>query len=120
MKKHLISIATFTFSFFVFFGLLAVQSQADDAAGKTIFTDSKCMMCHSMQSQGIEKKMASSKAPDLSTVGSKHNAEWMTKWLTKKETLNDKTHPMEFKGTEEDLKTLTTWLETLKEPAKTE
>ena len=118
MNKHLISMTTLTFSFFVLFGLLVATSRADDEAGKKIFTDSKCMMCHSIQTQSIEKKMTSSKAPDLSTIGSKHDADWMAKWVTKKEKLDDKLHPMEFKGTEEDLKTLTTWLETLKEPAK--
>ena len=102
---------------FCFFASMAYVL-ADEPAGKTIFTDSKCNACHSIESQQITKKMASSKAPDLSDVGSKHDAEWITKWLKKEVTQDDKKHPGTWNGKDEDLKTLSEWLATLKKPAQ--
>jgi cytochrome c2 len=93
---------------------LAIPVRADDAPGKKLFVDNKCNSCHSVDSQGIAKTMASSKAPDLSKVGADHDAAWFSKYLMKEETLNDKKHMKAWTGSKEDLETLTKWLETLK------
>jgi mono/diheme cytochrome c family protein len=92
------------------------EQPAKEPAGKTIFLDNKCNTCHSIDSLSITKKMASSKAPDLSNVGSEKKAEWIVKWLKKEETLHEKKHLATFKGTEDDMKTVAAWLETLKKP----
>ena len=92
------------------------EQPAKEPAGKTIFLENKCNTCHSIDSFGITKKLASSKAPDLSNVGSEKKADWIIKWLKKEETLNDKKHLATFKGTEEDMKTVAAWLESLKKP----
>jgi mono/diheme cytochrome c family protein len=94
------------------------EQAAKEPAGKTIFLNEKCNTCHSIDSAAITKKMASSKAPDLSNVGSEQKAEWIVKWLKKEETLHEKKHLATFKGTEEDMKTVAAWLETLKKPAE--
>jgi len=91
-----------------------LSAKAEDAPGKKLFLDNKCNTCHSIDSQGIAKTMASSKAPDLSNVGSERNAEWISKYLMKEETLKDKKHMKAWAGTKEDLETLSKWLETLK------
>jgi len=93
------------------------KTSAEDAPkdGKTIFTESKCTMCHSIKALTIETK---GKAPDLSLVGDKHNAEFITKFLKKEEKMNDKNHPIAFKGEAKDLETLATWLESLKTEKK--
>jgi mono/diheme cytochrome c family protein len=115
MRKFLMAL----FLIACFLGISAYAQAQDEPAGKTIFMNSKCNTCHSIESMGITKKMASSKAPDLSNVGSERKADWIMKWLKKEETLHEKKHLAEFKGTDEDLKTLATWLETLKKPAET-
>lgn len=87
---------------------------AEDAPGKKVFLAAKCNTCHSIESQAITMTMKSSKAPDLSDVGSKHNAEWLAKYITKEETMNDKKHIKGWTGSKEDLQTVSKWLESLK------
>jgi cytochrome c2 len=91
--------------------VFADEAKAD---GKKLFTDNKCNTCHSIQSQGIEKTMASSKAPDLSDVGSTRDAEWISQFLQKKVDDDGKKHPKGWTGSEADLKTLSDWLASLK------
>jgi cbb3-type cytochrome oxidase cytochrome c subunit len=97
--------------------------------GKTIFLENKCNSCHSVQTLKIEKKQGAEeeksvdkddkvKPPDLSSVGLERKADWMAKFLLKKEMIDGKKHRKLFKGSEADLKTLTTWLETQKAPKK--
>ncbi len=92
------------------------QAREDKKAadGKTIFMDKKCNSCHGIEAAGISKKTKAG-PPDLSTVGSKHDAAWIQKWLNKEESLNGKKHMMKFNGTPEELTTLSKWLESLKE-----
>ncbi len=112
--------------FFALFTLLLVFqvgiliAAETEPAGKKIFVDSKCQICHSIQSQGIEKKGAAVKPddkkapPDLSTVGDQRTADWIAKFVAKKEAINEKKHPKGWTGKEEDLKTMSEWLATLK------
>jgi len=109
MKKVLAGIAIFAF-----LALLGSVAKADDAANAKLFVDKKCNMCHSIESQKVEKKMASSKAPDLSDVGSTRDAAWITKWLNKEVELNAKKHMGSWNGTPEEEKTLADWLASLK------
>jgi cytochrome c553 len=102
------------------FGILAVLTflfvapSVFAADGKTLFTDNKCNTCHSIESQDVKKTMGSSKAPDLSDVGSKRNAQWITDFLQKKVDADGKKHPKGWTGKDEDLKTLADWLASLK------
>lgn len=86
-----------------------------DTEAKALFVDNKCNSCHSISKAGVERKggTQSSKIPDLSTVGSKHDADWMAKYLKKEEAMNGKKHTVPFKGTDEQLTTMTVWLATL-------
>jgi hypothetical protein len=86
-----------------------------------------------MKGQGIEKKKSETattateppaastkpatpatptagKPPDLSAAGLEHDKAWITKFLLKTETLHDKKHMKTWKGTDEQLATLTAWL----------
>jgi cytochrome c2 len=97
--------------------LLGTRSMttAQDAAakdGKTIFTESKCSMCHAISSEGIETKKKG--APDLSDVGTKLKADFIEKYISKEEQLDGKKHPIAFKGEAADKTTLANWLESLK------
>jgi mono/diheme cytochrome c family protein len=95
----------------------ASLSYTANTDGKSIFVDNKCSNCHSITGQGIQrsgKPEGDEKPSDLSTVGKKHDAQWITKWLLKEETLDGKKHMKKFKGSDADLKTLADWLGGLK------
>jgi mono/diheme cytochrome c family protein len=91
-------------------------------AGQSVFTKARCTMCHTVYSAGIgeppktdeEKEKALDGPPDLSMAGKGRTAEWLSLFLKKEETLNDKQHGMKFMGSDEDLGTLVEWLLTLK------
>ena len=107
---------------------LAGEVKKDEArkpaipAGQKVFTEAKCQMCHTVFAAGIgeppaedaEETEEASGPPDLSQVGAGTTAEWLSLFLQKKETLNDKKHMKKFKGSDEDLAALVDWLLTLK------
>jgi mono/diheme cytochrome c family protein len=101
--------------------LLAPQAaRAADAGampGKEVFVAQKCSLCHSIDSQAIERKSKSekTKGPDLSEIGKDHDAAWITKWL-KKEVAdeNGKKHEKDFKGTPEEMQKVAEFLASLK------
>ena len=112
MKKFAIPVllALVTFS-------LTAARPFGDTTGKDIFLKYKCNKCHTIESQGIQrdgKAPEGKQPPDLSGVGLKHDASWMQKWLLKEVEQNDKKHIKKFSGSDDELRTLTTWLATLK------
>ena len=114
--KKIIATATM----FAFMGLAAfAQEKAVPVKkdGKTIFTEAKCTMCHSVNALKIESQKKD-KAVDLSLVGDKTDAATFAKYFKKEAKINDKNHPFPFKGSPEELTTLTTWLGELKTPKK--
>jgi len=106
--------------------------------GKALFTGTtnKCNTCHTISAAGIAKKKAEptaeeskekaeeskekteKKPPDLSSVGLERKADWIGKFLMKTETIKGEKHPRKFRGTDAELKTLATWLESQKAPKK--
>ena len=113
MKKGMVFLGS-AFLVLAFLMASVPMVKADDAAGQKLFTDHKCNTCHSIDSQKVVKKMASSKAPDLSTVGDERNSEWIVKWLNKEEALDGKKHPSTWSGKPEEQKALADWLASLK------
>lgn len=117
-----------------FGALIASAAWAADAKGKEVFTQYKCMACHSVKAQGIEKKSAAAaeegaapaaegaaakkKPPDLSGVGAERNAAWVTKWLMREEKLDGAAHKKKWRGTDAELKSVSDWLVTLKTDEK--
>jgi mono/diheme cytochrome c family protein len=91
------------------------QSEKEDKGldGRKIFVEKKCNSCHSVEAVGFKKK-PNQNPPDLSAVGSEHNADWLSKYLQKKEAIEGRKHLVKFQGSDEDLVSLTKWLETLK------
>jgi len=90
------------------------QDEKEEDPGKTIFKNNKCQSCHSIEAAGMKKK-PNQKPPDLSAVGSKHEAAFLAAFLKKKEAINDKKHAISFKGSDEELETLVQWLVSLKD-----
>lgn len=96
-------------------GFVTAGARAQDA-GQKAFEANKCNNCHSIDKLGIARKIQSEKmaGPDMSKVGAEHDAAWIAKWLAREVKIDDKTHKNEYKGTKEDLQTISTWLATLK------
>ena len=98
-------------------GLLStgIYTSAEEVTGKDLFVNNKCNTCHAIKTQEIESKQAG-KYPDLSNVGSKEfTAEFLHKYLMKEEKINNKQHPIKFKGEMAELETMVSWLLTLKD-----
>lgn len=96
----------FLFAFCV--SVFAQDAAKIDAA--QLFKDKKCISCHSLDGAGIASTNPNHKGPDLSAVGTKYKADFLMKYLSKEETINDKKHGMKFNGTEDEFKALTDWL----------
>ncbi|HOK14308.1 MAG TPA: c-type cytochrome [Candidatus Kapabacteria bacterium] len=110
--KHLI--LTLAAIAFIALASINVSVNAQEAKdGKTVFTEQKCDMCHSINSLGIASKKKSG-AIDLSNAAVEGDAEFFAKYLKKETDLKGKKHPAQFKGSDEDLTILTEWLTTLK------
>ena len=111
MKNILLYIA-FISVIVIMFGFAFSFSQSDEPAGQKIFIDNNCSKCHSVETMQL---VSTGKKPiDLSNVGSKYNAEFLSKYLMKAEKLNEKNHPINFKGQPEELNSLVDWLTQLK------
>jgi mono/diheme cytochrome c family protein len=96
----------------------AQTTKADDTPaavkdGKTLFTDKHCDGCHAIESQSIEARNKSTKAPDLSKVNLKGKTDWIKSFLNKETDLDGKNHPMKFNGTDDELNTLAAWIESI-------
>lgn len=111
--KGLLSYLLFVFTIVALFGLTFSIAQETENLGKKVFIDKKCSTCHSVEAEGLQSKKKD--AVDLSTAGEKRTAEFLAKYLTKEEKISGKEHKSAFKGSEEELKNLTNWLESLKE-----
>uniref|UniRef100_A0A832DI44 Cytochrome c n=1 Tax=Ignavibacterium album TaxID=591197 RepID=A0A832DI44_9BACT len=114
--KNIIAYLSIIIAIVALYGFAFTISSNDDPAGKKIFIDNKCNMCHTVKSAGIESKK--SDATDLSNAGAEMKAEDMIKYLKKEMKLNNKDHKTAFKGSDEDLKKLVEWLSTLKAESK--
>jgi mono/diheme cytochrome c family protein len=84
----------------------AAGGEAGGPPGLVAFVDLKCSICHSIESQAIERKSKSekTKGPDLSTIGATRDAAWIAKFLRKEVANADgKKHDKDYKGTPEQL-----------------
>ncbi len=128
-------VALAAFACAVLVGAAAAQDKAAPAGkekdGKAVFLDNKCNTCHTMQALGIAKKKpdaaeekeakeekSDKKAPDLSGIGLERKADWMAKYLMKKEAIQGEKHTRRFRGDANELAAVTTWLEAQKAKAK--
>jgi mono/diheme cytochrome c family protein len=101
----IVALFGFTYSF--------AQEKID---GKKLFVDQKCSTCHTVAKAEITSKKKD--AADLSELNTERNSDFWTKYLKKEEKLDGDAHKTSFKGTDEELKALINWLESLNEKAK--
>lgn len=95
------------------FGTLSFAAM-DDPAGKKVFADKKCTTCHTVEDQGITLEVKKDNIRDLSNAGKVGDVAFISGYLKKSEKINDKAHPMAFRGTDEELNALAEWLASLK------
>jgi mono/diheme cytochrome c family protein len=87
---------------------IATADPAQVAAGETVYGKSRCAACHMIQGKGGKR------GGDLSDVGAKRDAEWLKTFMTDPKSLMPKsTHP-QFRGTEDELRDLVAYMESLK------
>lgn len=85
------------------------------ADGPEVFKAQGCTKCHSVSGASISRDAAhDEEAKDLSKVGGSHDKKWIAQFLLKKVDREGEKHKKGWQGTTEELKTLATWLETLK------
>ncbi len=103
-------------------------AKSEDAPpGQKIFIKLKCNQCHSIDSLKIAKVKSAEddeeeadedeekiEPSDLSGTGKEHDAAFMVKWLKKEVKLDGHKHKKKFKGSPEELQTVSDWLATLK------
>jgi cytochrome c553 len=94
------------------FGFAFSFSQEQTPDGEQIFLDNKCNKCHSVTSMDITSKK--NDAVDLSDAGSAGDVEFLKSFLLKEADIDDTSHKIKFKGSEEELNTLAEWLASLK------
>ena len=91
-------------------------AQADSsliAKGETTFSDKGCVPCHAINGRGGTVGPLA-RGPDLSTVGVQRDAQWLKAFMKDPKAVNPKAKMMAFKGTEEELEALVTYLGLLK------
>jgi hypothetical protein len=117
--KKLRTLFVLAFAVNILMGAGLLHSNGGD--GKSIYNQYKCAKCHAIQSEGIARAGEAPEGkqpPDLSGAGVKRDAAWISKWLVKEEEVNGKKHVKKCGGSEDELKTLSNWLATLKKPVK--
>lgn len=104
---------------FAIIWVLNAQEQVEEKEPKVVFVEAKCNTCHSVASWEIVQKNKSpnNKAPDLSNFKFDMDKEFYKKYLLKDESLNNKKHPVAFKGSNEDLEAIVSALLSLSHEA---
>jgi cytochrome c2 len=94
----------------LFFGIMgfAQEGGAQVEEGKKIYSEMKCPMCHKLD--GVGGKIG----PDLSGVGSRKDAQWIKGFLKDPKSVIPGTKQPPFKGTDEELEAVVTYLMSLK------
>jgi hypothetical protein len=87
--------------------------------GKEIFLAQKCDLCHTVSSAGIEAKTKSDKmkGPDLTTA-EKRDPKLLADFMRKSAQIDDQDHKKEFKGSDEELGALLSWIQEQQKKAK--
>jgi mono/diheme cytochrome c family protein len=91
---------------------MAVQADEGEEmpAGQELFLAQRCNLCHSVPPAGIEATTKSDKMKGPELVDLDLEPEWMGQFLRKQVQKDGADHKKEFKGTDEELQTLISWL----------
>ncbi|MGB7292267.1 MAG: cytochrome c [Thermodesulfobacteriota bacterium] len=89
-------------------GNLAQAGEGSVEKGKELYGAKKCGLCHTVDGSGGKK------GGDLSDVGDKRDAEWLTKYMKDPKSLLPEAKMPAFKGSDEELQDLVAYLLSLK------
>jgi mono/diheme cytochrome c family protein len=89
-------------------GSLARGEEGSAEKGKEVYSAHKCAICHTINGSG--GKMGG----DLSDIGDKKDAEWLTKYVKDPKSLMPEAKMPAFKGSDEELQDLVAYLMSLK------
>lgn len=107
--KNIFSSLAFGVAGVLLFGITGfAQDAAQIEAGKKVYSEMKCAMCHKME--GVGGKIG----PELSGVGSRKDAQWIKGFLKDPKSVIPDTKQPPFKGTDEQLDALVAYLTSLK------
>jgi mono/diheme cytochrome c family protein len=84
------------------------QAAAEPARGEKIYNAKRCSACHGIQGKGGKF------GQPLSDIASKRDAQWLKAFLKDPKAINPESKMSPFKGTDEELEGLVTYLLTLK------
>lgn len=84
------------------------QEASQIETGEKVYKEMKCSMCHKLDGSG--GKMG----PELSGVGARKDADWIKAFLKDPKSVIPNTKQPPFKGTDEQLEALVTYLMSLK------
>lgn len=80
-------------------------------AGLAAFSETGCARCHSVAVAEMEATVSERmQGPDLSTVGSDHDASWIVSVVQQETELDGGPHRARFRGTDEQLSAIAAWL----------
>ena len=88
--------------------MVAQGAEGSAEKGKAVYDAKKCGLCHTVDGSG--GKMGG----DLSDVGDKRDAEWLTKYMKDPKSLLPEAKMPAFKGSDEELQDLVAYLLSLK------
>ena len=110
MYRNIFSILATGLMGVLLFGItgFAQDEAAQIEEGKKVYGEMKCAMCHKVD--GVGGKIG----PELSGVGSRKDAEWIKGFLKDPKSVSPDTKQPPFKGTDEQLEALVTYLMSLK------
>jgi len=89
-------------------GSLAQGKEGSGEKGKEVYDAKKCGLCHTVDGTGGKK------GGDLSDVGDKRDAEWLTKYMKDPKSLMPEAKMPAFKGTDDELQDLVAYMMSLK------
>ncbi|MDA0207768.1 MAG: c-type cytochrome [Acidobacteria bacterium] len=80
--------------------------------GKAAYVNNGCAQCHSVQTQDIEATISSEqmRGPDLSQIGSEHDADWIVAYVKREQAVDGEQHRVPYAGNDDDLRAVADWL----------
>jgi cytochrome c oxidase subunit 2 len=109
MRKNIFLSVAFGVAGVLLFAIMGfAQDAAQVEAGKKVYSEMKCAMCHKIE--GVGGKIG----PELSGVGSRKDAQWIKGFLKDPKSVIPDTKQPPFKGTDDQLEALVVYLMSLK------
>jgi mono/diheme cytochrome c family protein len=80
--------------------------------GKAAYVNNGCAQCHSVETQDIAATISSEqmRGPDLSLIGSEHDADWIVAYVKREQTVDGEQHRVPYSGNDDDLQAVAEWL----------